>query len=373
MAKRLGVVVNPIAGLGGRVGLKGTDGAEVVERARRLGAVPEAPTRATEALRRIAPRLASDARLIAAPNEMGADEAAEAGFSPDAAGVPAAGATSADDTVRAAAEMADRGVDLLLFAGGDGTARDIHRAVGGKVPVLGIPAGVKMHSAVYATSPRAAADLTIEFFAQRVTDIREAEVMDIDEEAFRAGALSAKLYGYLRVPWEARLVQSAKDGRSFGDGAALAGIAADFAERLEAGVVYVLGPGTTVRAVAEEIGVEKTLLGVDLVLDGRLLAADVTEGDILETVGERPAKIVVTPIGGQGHIFGRGNQQISPEVIRRVGPDNVVVVATPEKLAGLRDSPLLIDTGDAELDTMLGGYAKVVTGYRTSTVRKVRA
>ena len=373
MTKKLGVIVNPIAGLGGRVGLKGTDGTDVVERARQLGAQPEAPARATETLRHIAARLGVDVRVIAAPGEMGATEATEVGFDPEVAGVAATGATSADDTMKAASEMVGRGVDLLLFAGGDGTARDIHGAVGDKVPVLGIPAGVKMHSAVYATSPRAAAEVAIGFLTGRVTEVREAEVMDIDEEAFRAGTLSAKLYGYLRVPYEARLVQSAKDGRGNSDEAALEGIAADFAERVETGVVYVMGPGTTVRALSEKLGVEKTLLGVDLVQNGRLLASDVTESEILEVVSEQPAKIVVTPIGGQGHIFGRGNQQISAEVIRRVGRDNVMVVATPEKLAGLRGSALLVDTGDAELDAMLGGYVKVMTGYKTETVIKVEA
>ena len=373
MTKKLGVIVNPIAGLGGRVGLKGTDGAAVVVRARRLGAVPEAPARATETLRHIATRLGHGVQVIAAPGEMGADEAGDAGLDPEVVGVVATGATTVDDTVKTAAEMVDLGVDLLLFAGGDGTARDIHGAVGDNVPVLGIPAGVKMHSAVYATSPKAAAEAAIGFLTGRVTEVREAEVMDIDEEAFRAGTLSAKLYGYLRVPYEARLVQSAKDSRSFGDEAALGGIAADFAERVEAGVVYVMGPGTTVRALSEKLGVEKTLLGVDLVQDGHLLALDVTESDILGVVGDRPAKIVVTPIGGQGHIFGRGNQQISAEVIRQVGRDNVMVVTTPEKLAGLRGSALLVDTGDAELDTMLSGYVKVVTGYKTETVSKVEA
>ena len=373
MTKKLGVIVNPIAGMGGRVGLKGTDGPEWAAAARRLGAAPEAPGRAVDTLLWVRERLEYGPEVVAAPGEMGTDEATEADYSPTVVGSLASDATTADDTKQAARRMADMGVHLILFAGGDGTARDIYDAIEDAVPVLGVPAGVKMHSAVFATSPRAAADLALGFLTGQIDELREAEVMDLDEAAFRSGALSAKLYGYLKMPHEGALVQSAKDGRSFGDEARQEDIAAAFAETILDGWLYILAPGTTVRAIATKLGLDKTLLGVDLVLDGELVGRDVGEAQILEAMKGRDVKIVVTPIGGQGHIFGRGNQQISPRVIKRVGRENIVVVATPEKLAGLRGRPLLVDTGDTEVDEMLEGYMNVITGLGTKAVHRVAA
>ena len=387
--KQLGLIVNPVAGLGGRVGLKGSDGREIVARALALGAVREAPGRARLALARLA-SLRETIELITCPGEMGADEARACGFEPvaiDSMGGapsaafgpplhPAAQETTAADTIAAARAMAEMGVDLLLFAGGDGTARNVLDAVGARIPVLGIPAGVKIHSAVYATTPAAAGDLAAHFLGTRssATRVRECEVMDIDEEAFRAGRISAGLYGYLRVPFERALLHSAKMGSVAGDAATLAGIAADVVNDMRPGVLYIVGPGTTTRAVVERLGLVKTLLGVDVVCDGRLVAADATEHDLLDLLsGAVPsgAHIVVTVIGGQGHIFGRGNQQVSPAVIRACGVANITVVATQSKLLSLQGRSLLCDSGDPDLDTQLSGYAKVITGPGERTMYRV--
>lgn len=383
LRKKLGLIVNPVAGVGGRVGLKGSDGREIVARALALGAVREAPGRARLALARLA-SLRETIDLITCPGEMGADEARACDFDPvvidsptqRACADPAAQETTAEDTIAAARAMAELGVDLLLFAGGDGTARNVLDAVSDRVPVLGIPAGVKIHSAVYATTPAAAGDLAAHFLTVRssVTRVRECEVMDIDEEAFRAGRVSADLYGYLRVPFERALLQSAKMGSVAGDAATLAGIAADVVNDMRPGALYIVGPGTTTRAVIERLGLVKTLLGVDVVCDGRLVAADATEHDLLELLsGAHPpqAHIVVTVIGGQGHIFGRGNQQISPAVIRACGNAHIAVVATQTKLLSLQGRPLLCDTGDPDLDEQLSGYAKVITGPGERTMYKV--
>ena len=239
--------------------------------------------------------------------------------------------------------------------------------MGDEVAVLGIPAGVKIHSAVYATTPAAAGDLVAHFLVERAASaqVREGEVMDIDEEAFRDGRVSARLYGYLSVPYERLLVQSAKAGGVAGDAAELNAIANDVVNGMEAGVMYLLGPGTTVRAIAQLLGVPKTLLGVDAVRDRRLAGADLGEARIVELLAARPdgtTRIVVTVIGGQGHVFGRGNQQLSAPVIRRVGRENVIVVATQTKLLSLGGRPLLADTGDPGLDGELAGYLPVVTG-----------
>ena len=372
--ERLGLIVNPIAGMGGRVGLKGTDSIEIVREAVRLGGRPEAPRRAVIALEQILRSLGSELEILAAPGRMGEDEAVEAGFAPVVVGEQAT-ETTAEDTARAARAMKEAGVGLILFAGGDGTARDIHLAIGETVPVVGIPAGVKMHSAVYATSPRSAANLAGRFLLDPELPLREVEVMDIDEEAFRQGSVSASLYGYMKVPYIRSLVQGAKSGSEPSDEAALAAVAYEVAGRIDGERLFVLGPGTTLRAVARQLGVEKTLLGVDLFCCGRLTDLDVTAGRLEEAVrgNEHRTTIVVTPIGGQGHIFGRGNQQISPSVIGAVGRDAVLVVATTTKLAALRGRPLLVDTGDPEVDDMLSGYARVVTGINMESVYRVSA
>jgi predicted polyphosphate/ATP-dependent NAD kinase len=367
------LVVNPVAGLGGRVGLKGSDGAEIQRRARALGAEPHAQDRAVEALERLGQ--VEGLEIVTYPAEMGADAARAAGLEPAVVGQIAPGATTAADTRRAARQMHGLGVDLLLFAGGDGTARDVYEAVGLAQAALGIPAGVKIHSAVYATHPRSAGELASLYLQGRVEGLREAEVMDIDEEAFRQGVLSARLYGYLKIPYRTSLVQSQKVP-SAGEGAAVAAIAEDVAEKMEDGVLYIIGPGTTTRAIAGELGLEKTLLGVDVVLDRALVARDANEAELLALLDDRSeqgAKIVVTPIGGQGYIFGRGNQQISPRVLERVGRENILVVSAPGKLYALGTQPLLVDSGDRAVDEMLSGYIMVVTGYNERAVRKVAA
>ena len=394
--KRLGLIVNPCAGVGGRVGLKGSDGAEVLRAALERGAVRDAPRRARLALERLA-RSRAHVEVVTWPGEMGEDEARAAGFSPRVLGslqgrtsyvawelersgkrpVVTGGdfvLTTADDTEQAARDLAAAGVDLILFAGGDGTARNICDAVGERVPVIGVPAGVKIHSAVYATTPAAAGDIAALFLQERPVGVqlREGEVMDIDEQAFREDRVSAQLYGFLTVPYARGLTQSAKAGGVAGEERALNDIATEVIAGMEPGALYLLGPGTTTRTVMQRLGLPKTLLGVDAVRDGRLVGADLAEGDLLELAAASPKTyIVVTVIGGQGHIFGRGNQQFSPAVLRRVGRDHVIVIATQTKLLSLEGRPLLVDTGDPGLDAELSGYAKVVTALGERTMYKV--
>jgi len=280
------------------------------------------------------------------------------------------GKTTAEDTKNAAREMQRIGVNLLLFAGGDGTARDIHDAIGEEVPVLGIPTGVKMHSAVFAVNPRSAGDLAV-LYLRGKCGVREAEVMDVDEEALRDGIVSAKLYGYLRIPFQKRLVQGLKTPSGGGEKEAMAAIACEIVDGMKGDYLYIIGPGTTTRAIMTKLGLNKTLIGVDVVLKGRLVGADVNENQLLKLLEQRDAKIIITPIGGQGYIFGRGNQQISPDVIRKVGRNNIIVAATPEKINSLRGRPFLVDTGDRAVDKMLSGYIRVITGYNEHVIYKV--
>jgi len=370
---RIGLVVNPIAGLGGRVGLKGTDGAEVVVRALALGAIPAAGARAARTLERLrADAPEGSIELLVAPGPMGEEPARAAGSTRvQVVGRVSHERTTAEDTRRIARVMAD--VDLLLFAGGDGTAADVLEAVGGSVPALGIPAGVKIHSGVFAVSPEAAGRVAARVARSARLDVVEAEVLDLDEDAYRRGEIAPRLLGYLRVPRERRLVQSRKAPSPAGERVVTEAIAADVVERMEPGRSYVLGPGTTVRAVAERLGVPKTLVGVDVVRGGVLVAADASERDLLAIVEEGPAAIVVTPIGGQGFVFGRGNQQIGPGVVSRVGRGHLLVLATPWKLASLGGAPLRVDTGDPEVDAGLAGHLQVITGYGERAVCRLEA
>ena len=368
--KKLGLIVNPIAGIGGRVGLKGSDGVGTVREALERGAVPESPNRAVDTLRVVAE--SGDAiELITFPSEMGEDEARECGMSPTVVGSIAAGETTPDDTRSAALEMERAAVDLVLFAGGDGTARDIYDAVGLRVTALGIPAGVKIHSSVYAINARRAGELALSFLRGDVSRTRDAEVMDIDEDAFRQGAVTAMLHGYLRVPREDRLVQNAKSGRQASEEEALLGIAAAVADEVAEGGLYIIGPGTTTKAIMDELGLDGTLLGVDAVRDGKLVGMDLGEREVLDLVKHAPAKIVVSVIGGQGYILGRGNQQLSPAVLKATGTDNLVVVASKEKLAALKGRPLLVDTGDPELDEELTGYVRVTTSFNEQAMYRI--
>jgi len=195
--------------------------------------------------------------------------------------------------------------------------------------------------------------------------------VDIDEEALRNGRLSARLHGYGRVPFERRLLQAAKRASAGDDEAAIAAAAREIAHNLVAGTAYVVGPGHTAKQVLVALGLSSGVLGVDLVIDGGLAGADLGEADILRLAGARPLRIIVGVTGGQGFVFGRGNQPISPAVIRRAGPSGLTIIAGPGKLAGLAEPRLLVDTGDPVLDAELAGYRRIVTGAGEETVMRL--
>jgi len=362
----LGFIVNPIAGMGGAVGLKGTDG--VWRKALELGAKPIAPLRADMFLQALEP-VKEHLTLIVGAGQMGEEEAAKRGFTYKIVGERRT-ETTAEDTEKVARAIKEEGVGLLIFCGGDGTARDVLDAVGSRFPVLGVPTGVKMHSAVFATDPRAAA-VTVARYLWEELPLREVEVMDVDEEAFRQGRLSARLYGYVLAPYEPSLIQGSKLESPMTESELhnQAGLALYIIEEMKPELMYVIGPGTTTRTIADLLEEKKTLLGVDIFLNKKRVAADVNETQILELTEGREARIIVTPIGGQGFIFGRGNLQISPRVIRQIGLDKVIVVATRSKLRGLKG--LRVDTGDPSLDEELSGFIRVVTDYREEQMVRV--
>ena len=371
--KKLGLIVNPIAGMGGKVGLKGTDGINILEEAKKRGAKSEAPERAVQALKSIS-SIKDSIEVFTYPYDMGEEETIKCGIFPKVIGHITRGQTDAKDTYNAAKKMEQLDIDLLLFAGGDGTARDICSAIGDRIPALGIPTGVKMHSAVFAISPAYAGEVAKLYLLNNKSFgicLTESEVMDIDEAAFRNDQISAKLYGYLKIPFRKKMVQCPKSGSCAGEKEALAAIATEIVNEMKDDCLYIIGTGTTTRAVMEKLGLSNTLLGVDAVYNYQLVGSDLNESQILEMIEGKSTKIIVGIIGGQGYIFGRGNQQISARVIRKVKKQNIIIIATIEKIASLRCNPLLVDTGELEVDQMLAGYAQVCTGLRERAVMKI--
>ena len=371
--KALGVIINPVAGLGGRVGLKGSDGPDILEKALAMGARPEASKRAARALSQLE-NLKDTFDLYTYGKEMGENLLRQLGFTVEVVGSYTGLTTTAQDTIQAAKLLQAAGVDLLVFAGGDGTARNICEAIGSSVPVIGIPAGVKIHSAVYAINPRNAGLAIRDFLGRRNTGLKEAEVMDIDEELFRQNRINSKLYGYMMVPDSGSRIQNMKSGGASQAGD-LVGMAGYIVCNMEKDTIYIIGPGSTTRSIMEDMGLPNTLLGVDVVKNRRLIASDVTEGQLWELIEDAAlnVKIVVTVIGGQGSLFGRGNQQISPRIIKRVGRENIIVAATVSKLLALNGQPLLVDTGDQDLDHALCGFIEVVVAFGQTSYCRVES
>ena len=348
--RRVGFLVNPIAGMGGRVGLKGTDGK--VRQARERGATPRAPDRARQTLDALGNH---EVALVTTAGVMGANSAAAAGFDPSIVAEPAAGPTAdigetdAADTKRAVRTFVDAGVDVIVFVGGDGTAVDVAETldeVGGDVPMLGVPAGVKVYSGVFAVDPASAGEIAATFEATE-----PGEVLVLDEDAFREGEVVTRLRATAQTPADRR--RQAPKQRA---GGTVETLAAGVADELRADRTYVFGPGGTVTAIESRFGFEGSPLGVDVWRDGEVLVADGGASDILDALGEDNV-VIVSPIGGQGFVFGRGNQQLSPAVLRRSA---VEIVASRRKLDGL--GVLRVDTGERDLDEQLRGWHRVRVG-----------
>lgn len=365
---KLGLIINPIAGIGGPAGLKGSDGESIQQEALRKGSTSHSQERTLTALAAVSDR--EQVTVLAAPGKMGADVACALGFDVEIIGSIEANTTD-KDTERIASAMKNC-VDLLVFSGGDGTARNIYNAVGDSIPVIGIPAGVKIHSAVYAVSPEAAGDVINAWLVHSLST-KDAEVMDIDEECYRQGVLKARLYGYMKVPVVKGRIQNPK-AASHNSDEDVAGICHEIEERIQQNpddTLYILGAGSTLKYVKRHLGFEGSLIGVDMYSNGQLIAEDLSEQELLKHIDGRNCKLIVTVIGGQGHIFGRGNQQLSPKVIRTVGLENIWIVATGSKIFTLPNQQLYVDTGDEHLDEELRGYVKVINGWQETLICRV--
>jgi len=372
---KLGFIINPIAGIGGSVALKGSDG--MAMHALALGAKPQANVRAKLALEVLLPYL-DNIVIYTANDQMGEQCARDLGFKVEVLYQAKHEHTQSDDSQLTAQALLAQGVDIILFAGGDGTARDIANVVTNEddyqqVPVLGIPAGCKIHSGVYAITPKAAGRIIELMVTKELVTLTTGDVMDIDESLFRQGIVKAKRYSEMQIPSELRYVQAVKSGGKESDELVLQDIAANVIEEMNDydDRQFIIGSGSTTAFLMAELPLDNTLLGVDVVSEQSLTLSDATEEQLYKAIAEHQgiSKLVITLIGGQGHVFGRGNQQLSPRVIRSIlaqpgGNENIMILATKAKLEGLANKPLISDTGDSELDQALSGFMPIITGYK---------
>lgn len=359
---RLGLVVNPYAGLGGSVALKGTDGISIRQLAISLGAKSHVNERVAIALNSLLP-FQDQIILYTYPGEMGADICESIGLTAHVLGQISKHNTTEADTHNAIKLFEQTGVDLILFAGGDGTARDICQVMQKDQVALGIPCGVKMHSGVFAVNPRSVAEILPKMITGELINVVTAEVRDLDEDAFRNGQVKARFYGEMQIPEAGRFVQQVKSGGPEVEALVLDDAAAWIIENMDPETIYLMGSGTTIAFIMDQLGLDNTLLGIDIIKNNEVVSADSTEAEILSAIASGPAKLIITVIGGQGHLLGRGNQQLSPEVIRKIGRENIMVVSTKTKIKSLAGRPLLVDSGDVELDRQLAGYIRILTGY----------
>ena len=365
----IGLIVNPIAGMGGSVGLKGTDGEDIIEKAIKLGANPNSPKKAILALKQLLD-IKDNMKIITGPKDMGENEARELGFRVEVIDIENEKTTSID-TINLSKEMLKKDIKLLLFVGGDGTARDIYKGVEDKITTLGIPAGVKIHSPVYAINPRSGGEVAYKFINNKIKSTTMKEVLDLDENIYRQGRVNTKLYGYLKVPVENKSMQNKKAPTPISEEASQKSIGLFIADNMEKDTVYIIGPGTTTKAILDTLNLESTLLGVDIIKNKEIIKLDANEDDLLSIIKNNKVKLIITPTGGQGYLLGRGNQQISHRVIKAIKKENILVVSTLYKIKSLKFKPLYVDTSSEEVDNMLKGYIKIIIGYKDEMMYKV--
>lgn len=358
---RIGLIVNPVAGLGGPAALRGSDGVDIQRAALARGSAPRAGERARAAFAPLCSR-AGQISLVTWGGAMGADVVDGLGLEVDVRGGAVGPETTADDTRAAARAIMDR-VDMLVFAGGDGTARDLADVLPLTLPVIGIPAGVKMHSGVFAVTPQDAADVIARLLDGGLVAADIAEVRDIDEAALRDGRVASRYYAEMSVPRIGGYLQHVKSGGREVEALVLAEIAEAVADRVaDHHGALLLGPGSTLAAVKHRLGIAGTLLGFDLMREGRLVLAD-ADASALARYVDADTVVVLSFTRGQGFLIGRGNQQLTPALLRRLPIANIWVVASRTKLLSLDGRPLLVDSGAADVDARLHGIVKVISGY----------
>ncbi|KZX81681.1 hypothetical protein A3715_06670 [Oleiphilus sp. HI0009] len=360
------LVINPVAGLGGPSGFKGSDAVDTAERARALGITSAIPGKIQQIIEGLSDSLDQIEFLIPS-GTMGEDYFTQLDHAKLMYKVvySAPSETTAQHTQEAVNILSSFSPDLLLFAGGDGTARDVCASINNEQVCLGIPSGVKMHSGVFAITPQAVVSIIKSMLARKLVAVTEAEVRDIDERSFQEGRVVTKHFGELLVPDDQLLVQCVKCSGLPDDQLSLDDIAAFVSETLEDDVLYLFGSGGSLRHIKEFVGIdEPTLLGVDAWYNGECIAKDANEPVLIDLLGNYPkAKLFLSVIGGQGVVLGRGNQQLSVRVLRMLGITNIQFVGTQEKLHALEGKALQVDSGDDALNQEISGYRPILCGY----------
>ena len=377
MDMRIGIVVNPDAGLGGRLGFKGSDGR--AKEAREAGAVDRAGPRMQQCIIKFKELLASSLNrmavsptIVAWSGRMGGDwldgfEFEQRNESPTE--------STAQDTSHLVQDLLKAEVDVILYAGGDGTTRDIVNALeGNETPLIGVPGGVKMHSGCFATTPKASAEVLLAFL-QGDLMVAITEVMDLDEEIYQKGEWKVRMYGEAWTPSSPRFMQGAKEQvERASESDTIEGLANHIGNLIDEDpeLMIIWGSGGTLRRMGEHLNVELTLLGIDIQHKGTI-HSDLNEQQLLSHLHgyEGPRLLLLSPMGGQGFLIGRGNLQLSPDVLRAIGFKSILGVATPSKLLGL--SSVRIDTGDPSLDEeyQQRRFIKLLQGYRTTRVIRI--
>ena len=263
---KLGLIVNPFAGIGGALALKGSDGVAIRSKALAAGAPQLAMQKMRIALSQCAD-LTDAIQIYTGAGDMGENIASTLSFAYELVHTPAAAQTEIEDTLILVRALQDKKVDLILFAGGDGTARNICSVIGNSLPVLGVPAGCKIHSGVYAITPKAAGKVLAQVVKGELVSLQEVEVRDIDEDLFRQGKVLSKHYGEMQVPLELSYIQAVKMGGKESDELLLDDIAEYVLEIMQDNQAhyFVMGSGSTVDAIMNYAGLPNTLLGVDIV------------------------------------------------------------------------------------------------------------
>ena len=376
---RLGLLVNPDAGLGGRLGLKGSDGQ--AELARSMGAEDRSGPRMRAMLEHFSSIHRAgfeDISWVTSEGRMGTEWFPEAEIGSISTVHSSSRGTSAADTQDAVNSLLESEIDLLVYAGGDGTTRDVVAALESaespETPVIGVPTGVKMHSGCFAASPKAAAEALSSWLIGDLL-LASTEVLDLDEDLYRQGKWVVRLYAEAITPSSPRWMQGSKQRiEASGEEDTTEGLADHIRELLVSdNRMLIWGSGGTLRKIAEMNEFEPTNLGIDATIGNEQVGTDLSESDLLELLSEHdgPTTLLLSPMGGQGFLIGRGNLQLSPQVLRLIGIENILGVVTPAKLLSVRR--LRIETGDPELDADFADmrYMKVLQGYRTTRVLPV--
>lgn len=401
---RIGLLINPYAGIGGPAGCKGSDDLSEYERENHKERYARANERARVFLTFLSRAITAyahekdmsdhvysllSADLFFVAGDMGGTVVNELVSRKELAptiqcheiATNIALQTRAADTQHVTQLLCGMTMDILVFVGGDGTARDVCDVVSDQQLVLGVPSGVKMHSGVFAIDAQAAADIVYNLLSGDLVATHVAEVRDIDENLLRAGKVNSTYYGDMRIPAQHEYIQAVKQGGLEIEELVLLDICHEMQERIMAceDTLFIFSPGTTCHFILQELGFTSTLLGFDVLCNGAIVANDVNADDLLHIIEQHQRRVqhsasvrlILTPIGGQGYLIGRGNQQLTPTILKRIGKAHVWVVSTKTKLENLSHRLLHIDSNDLELDAQWAGFIPVITGYHDEVLYRI--